>query len=152
MSIAISRWRGSEIAERGSCFYAAEHGIAESDYDGTYHQDDMPISQHSEIKGHAVRAAYLMSGVTDVVAETGESSWSDMLDRVWKNTVLKRVFCNRRNRNIGQERRLYGRLRPAERFGLPRNLRLDCTRHVGLENGPAPRQHKVLRCSRIRAV
>ena len=37
-------------------------------YDGTYWQDDVPICDHQNIKGHAVRAAYLMSGATDVAA------------------------------------------------------------------------------------
>lgn len=37
-----------------------------------YSQDHMPILQQKEIKGHAVRAGYLFSGVADVAALTNE--------------------------------------------------------------------------------
>ena len=40
--------------------------------DLAYWQDDVPIYDHQNIKGHAVRAAYLMSGVTEVAAQTGD--------------------------------------------------------------------------------
>src|SRR5207253_6416124 len=54
--------------------------------------DDVPITEHREIKGHAVRAAYLMSGATDVARENGNPTLAKMLDRVWKNVTEKRIF------------------------------------------------------------
>ncbi len=80
------------VKTRGNHFFAKEHQTPEADYDGTYWIDDVPISAHKEIKGHAVRAAYLMSGTTDIIREDHDASIEKMLDRVWNNAVNKRVF------------------------------------------------------------
>jgi DUF1680 family protein len=56
------------VLNRGKKYFAEEHKIPVERYDGSYWQDDVPIFEHRNIKGHAVRAAYLMSGATDVVA------------------------------------------------------------------------------------
>ncbi len=80
------------IRTRGSHFFATEHGTPEAQYDGTYWIDDVPITQHREIKGHAVRAAYLMSGSTDIARLNGDAALTQMVDRVWKNATTKRIF------------------------------------------------------------
>ncbi len=80
------------INHRGDKLFAREHGTPLDRYDGSYWQDDVPIRAHREIKGHAVRAAYLMSGVTDVVAEQDDPELRAMLRRVWRNTTEKRMY------------------------------------------------------------
>ncbi len=80
------------IMHRGEHFFAKEHNTPEGEYDGTYFLDDVPITDHRKIKGHAVRAAYLMSGATDVAAETRDPGLLDMLDRVWKNTNERNTY------------------------------------------------------------
>lgn len=80
------------IENRGSRFFAQERNISKDKFDGVYWLDDMPIRDHREIKGHAVRAAYLFSGVADLANATGDPGLVKVLDRVWKNTVYKRVF------------------------------------------------------------
>ncbi len=80
------------VEMRGSKIFAREHHVPLDRYDGTYWQDDLPIREHREIKGHAVRAAYLMAGVTDIVSETGDSGLQKMLSRVWRNTTEKRMY------------------------------------------------------------
>jgi DUF1680 family protein len=80
------------VERRGSAFFAREHGTPTEKYDGTYWQDDVPIRDHREIKGHAVRAAYLLSGAADVARETGDEGLLAMLERVWRNATEKRVF------------------------------------------------------------
>lgn len=80
------------LEHRGEHFFAKEHGTKEEEYDGTYWQDDVPIRDHKHIKGHAVRAAYLLSGVTDLVMETRDAGMLKMLDRVWNNTTRKRMY------------------------------------------------------------
>lgn len=80
------------IENRGRHFFAEEHHIPPDRYDGTYFQDDVPIREHRTIKGHAVRAAYLMAGVVDVAAETGDEGLLAMVDRVWRNTTQKRTY------------------------------------------------------------
>ncbi len=52
----------------------------------SYFQDDVPVDQATAIRGHAVRALYLLAGATDVYTETGAAAllpsilaqWSDM--------------------------------------------------------------------------
>lgn len=80
------------IDSRGSHWFATEHNTPLDQYDGTYWQDDVPITDHREIKGHAVRAAYLFSGVADLARETRDPSLIKMLDRVWRNNETKRIF------------------------------------------------------------
>ncbi|MFO0907441.1 MAG: glycoside hydrolase family 127 protein [Isosphaeraceae bacterium] len=80
------------IENRGRKYFAEEHKTPPDRYDGTYWQDDVPIFEHRAIKGHAVRAAYLLSGATDVAAETGDPRLLAMIDRVWKNTTRKNMY------------------------------------------------------------
>ncbi len=80
------------VENRGRHFFADEHHVPVEKYDGTYWLDDVPIFDHEKIKGHAVRAAYLMSGATDVAAQTGDERLLAMLDRVWRNTTGKNMY------------------------------------------------------------
>lgn len=80
------------IDHRGSHFFAQEHQTPPNEYDGTYWQDNVPIREQRTIVGHAVRAGYLLSGVVDVAAETGDAGLLQMVDRVWRNTTGKRMY------------------------------------------------------------
>jgi uncharacterized protein len=80
------------VENRGRKFFATEHQTPLDKYDGAYWQDDVPIFDHQNIKGHAVRAAYLMSGTTDVAAQTGDQRLLAMLDRVWRNTTERNQY------------------------------------------------------------
>lgn len=80
------------IENRGRGYFAEEHQADPRRRDATYWQDDVPITEHRNIKGHAVRAGYLMSGVTDVAGVTGNADLLRMLGRVWRNTTEKNMF------------------------------------------------------------
>lgn len=80
------------IENRGRKFFAEEHKTPLDRYDGAYWQDDVPICDHRNIKGHAVRAAYLLSGATDVAAETRDPALLRMIHRVWRNTTEKNMY------------------------------------------------------------
>ncbi len=80
------------VENRGRKSFATEHKTPLEKYDGSYWQDDVPIFDHQNIKGHAVRAAYLMSGTTDVAAQTGDERLLTMLDRVWRNTTERNQY------------------------------------------------------------
>ncbi len=54
-----------------------------------YHLDHIPIREMREITGHAVRALYLMSGVADIYAETGDPSLLSALSRLWEDLQKK---------------------------------------------------------------
>jgi len=57
-----------------------------------YSQDHMPILQQTEIKGHAVRAGYLYSGVADVASLTNDTAYFHALTRIWENMASKKMF------------------------------------------------------------
>jgi len=80
------------LVHRGERFFAHEHQTPLDAYDGHYWQDNVPLAEHREIVGHAVRAGYLFAAVTDLVAETGDAALWRMLRRVWGNTVERRMF------------------------------------------------------------
>lgn len=80
------------VENRGIGFFATEHNTPRDRYDGTYWQDNVPIREHRRIVGHAVRAAYLMAGVVDVMAETGDTALEAMIQRVWRNTTERNTY------------------------------------------------------------
>jgi uncharacterized protein len=80
------------IESRGQKFFADEHKTPRDRYDGSYWQDDVPIVEHKNIKGHAVRAAYLLSGATDLAAETRDPALLKMINRVWRNTTERNMY------------------------------------------------------------
>jgi DUF1680 family protein len=59
---------------------------------GTYFQDDKPVIDQDEAEGHAVRAMYLYSGMADVAALTGDTSYLKAIDRIWNNMVTKKMY------------------------------------------------------------
>jgi DUF1680 family protein len=59
---------------------------------GAHYQDHQPVVEQDEAVGHAVRAAYLYSGMADVAALTGDVSYLNAIDRIWENVVFKRLY------------------------------------------------------------
>ncbi|MDD3079560.1 MAG: glycoside hydrolase family 127 protein [Paludibacter sp.] len=57
-----------------------------------YSQDHKPILQQDEIVGHAVRAGYLFSGVTDVASLQQDSALFAADERIWKNMAGKKLY------------------------------------------------------------
>lgn len=57
-----------------------------------YSQDHMPILKQDEIVGHAVRAGYLYSGVTDVASMQHDHNLFEAVDRVWDNMASKKLY------------------------------------------------------------
>jgi DUF1680 family protein len=57
-----------------------------------YSQDHKPILQQDEIVGHAVRAGYLFSGVTDVTMLTHDKDYFNALTRIWNNMAGKKLY------------------------------------------------------------
>jgi hypothetical protein len=59
---------------------------------GEYWQDHQPVTKQTEAVGHAVRAAYMYSGMADVAALTGQKDYIDSIDRLWENVVGKKMY------------------------------------------------------------
>jgi DUF1680 family protein len=104
-----SIWPGHQITEMGLAkLYRVtgdEHYLALAKFmldqrgpDGTkgsgreYNQSHMKVVDQSEAVGHAVRATYMYSGMADVAALTGDSSYVNAIDRLWDNVVDKKLY------------------------------------------------------------
>ena len=72
------------------------HGVGaiwnNKDWGPKYCQDDVPVSEISEIRGHAVRAMYLFTGMADVAAEKELPAYVAALERVWDDVVLRNMY------------------------------------------------------------
>lgn len=81
------------VENRGTGFFAEEHkGDGEREIDFTYWLDNAKIKDQTSIVGHAVRAAYLLSGATDVAGVNGDNDILNAINRIWRNTTEKRMF------------------------------------------------------------
>jgi len=63
----------------------------ESHMSPTYSQQHLPVTEQSEPVGHAVRAAYLYTGMADVGAMTGTEKYDTALNRIWTNITDKKM-------------------------------------------------------------
>ena len=57
-----------------------------------YSQAHKPVVEQDEAVGHAVRAVYIYSGMADVAAITGDSSYIKAIDKIWDNIVSKKIY------------------------------------------------------------
>jgi len=57
-----------------------------------YSQSHKPVLEQDEAVGHAVRAAYMYSGMADVAALTGDKAYIEAIDRIWDNIVTKKLY------------------------------------------------------------
>ena len=78
------------IDERGHRAY--DKNSTDEWKNGMYWQDDEPVIDQDEAEGHAVRAMYLYSGIADVAALTGDTTYIHAIDRIWNNMVSKKVY------------------------------------------------------------
>ncbi len=61
--------------------------------DGTeYGVSNKKVTDQTEPIGHAVRALYLYSGVTDIVALTGDRGYARAIDTIWKSMVRSKIY------------------------------------------------------------
>jgi len=78
------------IDERGHRAY--DKNSTDEWKNGMYWQDDEPVIDQDEAEGHAVRAMYLYSGIADVAALTGDTTYIHAIDRIWNNMVSKKIY------------------------------------------------------------
>jgi DUF1680 family protein len=55
-------------------------------------QDHRPVIEQTEAVGHAVRAGYLFSAMTDVAAATGDPDYFNAVTLLWKDVVQKKIY------------------------------------------------------------
>lgn len=59
---------------------------------GAYWQNHLPVTEQHEAVGHAVRAGYLYSAMTDISALYGADEYKQALEHIWKNVVTKKMY------------------------------------------------------------
>lgn len=75
---------------------------------GEYAQDHRPIAEQSAMVGHAVRAAYLYAGLTDVAVRTGDRAMLEASARLWDDMTARHLYvtggigAQSRNEGFGQ--------------------------------------------------
>lgn len=69
------------------------HGLLGDDRFGRhYWQDHLPVREAEGVAGHAVRQLYLLAGVADVYAETGDVSLRAAAERLWAEMVAGKTY------------------------------------------------------------
>ncbi len=61
-------------------------------WDASYCQDDLPVKEARQIRGHAVRAMYLYTGAADVAAVTGDTGYWHAMQAVWEDVVQRHLY------------------------------------------------------------
>jgi uncharacterized protein len=57
-----------------------------------YAQDHLPVTEQTEVVGHAVRAVYMYAAMADVAALTGDEAYVKALDALWHDLVAKKMY------------------------------------------------------------
>lgn len=57
-----------------------------------YWQDHTPVREATSVAGHAVRQLYLLAGVTDLAAETGDLELRAAAERLWEHMVATKTY------------------------------------------------------------
>lgn len=61
---------------------------------GVYSQDHQPLREQSEVLGHAVCAAYLYSGMTDVAVLLDDADYARAVDRLWASMTGRKLHIS----------------------------------------------------------
>ncbi len=57
-----------------------------------YNQANRKVIDQTEAEGHAVRAAYMYSGMADVAALTGDKDYLKAIDAIWEDVANKKLY------------------------------------------------------------
>lgn len=57
-----------------------------------YNQANKKVIDQTEAVGHAVRAAYMYSGMADVAALTGDKNYLQAIDKIWEDVSEKKLY------------------------------------------------------------
>jgi len=64
----------------------------DSPFQYNYYQAGEPVREQQYAMGHAVRAMYLYSGMTDVAVKTGDSTLVDACKRLWNDVINRQMY------------------------------------------------------------
>lgn len=58
----------------------------------SYRQDHLPVEKQFKATGHAVRAVYMYSAMTDLALESGSAKYLPALDSIWNDIVQRKMY------------------------------------------------------------
>jgi len=96
--VKLYRVTGDERYLRLAKFFLDERGHANgrqlyTNYGNPgYMQDHLPVIEQTEAVGHSVRAVYMYTGMADMAALTGDTSYIAAIDRLWENVVGRKLY------------------------------------------------------------
>jgi DUF1680 family protein len=59
---------------------------------GPYAQDHAPVKSQTRAIGHAVRATYLYTPLTDIAALTADQEYAQANERIWEDAISRRTY------------------------------------------------------------
>ena len=90
--VKLYRITGCEDYLKLAKYFLDIRGKYTSSTKSEYCQSHQPVTDQQEAVGHAVRAAYMYSGMADVAAIMSEQEYLDAIDRIWENVVYKKYY------------------------------------------------------------
>ena len=81
--------KGDEYIQLARHFLDHQHEAGEPD---AYNQSDKPPTEMSEALGHAVRATYFYTAMTDIALHQRDAAYQQAVARIWTNAVHKKHY------------------------------------------------------------
>jgi uncharacterized protein len=89
LSAATGDPRYRELAR----FFLDQRGDAKGHaLNGPYNQDHLPVVEQREAVGHAVRAAYMYSGMVDIATLDDDPLYREAVTRIWEDVVSRKLY------------------------------------------------------------
>ena len=90
MPVAVDEKRYLKLAQ----YWVEARGHQRKDQKsyGAYNQDDKPVFEQTEMEGHAVRAALLCAGVTELAGINGREDYHAAATRLWNNMCGEKMY------------------------------------------------------------
>jgi hypothetical protein len=86
--LEIENFADFSMTEYYKKFFLNDQG----EYDGSYAQDHLPVREQLAAKGHAVRAMYLYSALTDFLLEKPDNYLFQSLTKLWSNLTQTKTY------------------------------------------------------------
>ncbi|MDX1942682.1 MAG: glycoside hydrolase family 127 protein [Saprospiraceae bacterium] len=75
-------------------FFLDVRGRANVGKPAKYSQSHIPVTQQKEAVGHAVRGAYMWTGMADIAAIMGDEAYMKAINNIWHDIVDKKYYIN----------------------------------------------------------
>jgi uncharacterized protein len=87
--LKLSEWL---LEERGHGYGIGDNLWGALKWGPKYAQDEKPIREMTHISGHAVRAMYMYTAMTDITVIRGEAEYEVALNKLWDNVINKNMY------------------------------------------------------------